>query len=199
MRACWRKRMACAPILLRPILMRAGGLLWRKASLCRFRRPAFAGLRVCAFYGALFVDEKQFGSSRVRVCTWVFTPLIFIMWTSPWESTCALGFWPFRSHLFVRVRVTAAHARQRLGGKPEPPCVMHARVACCAWRQPRFFRVLSCARLLLAAADPQLWDWSCISACSCACVRLVADERFRLARCRSPTAPHAGARLVVRT
>ena len=31
MRACWRKRMVCAPISLRPILMRAGGLLWRKA------------------------------------------------------------------------------------------------------------------------------------------------------------------------
>ena len=96
--------MACAPILLWPIRMRAGGFLWRKASLCRFRMPAFAGLRVCAFYGALFVDEKQFGNLRVRVCTRVFTPLIFIMWTR--ESTCALGFRPFRTHLFVRVRVT---------------------------------------------------------------------------------------------
>ena len=163
---------------------------------CAFRAPAFASLRVC-FYGALFVDEKQFGNLRVRVCTRVFTPLIFIMWTR--ESTCALGFRPFRSRLFVRVRVTAAHARQRLSAKPEPPCVMHVLVACCAWRQARVFRVLSCARLLLAATDPQLWDWSCISACSCACVRLVADERVRLTCCRSPTDPHACARLVVCT
>ena len=133
----------------------AGGwLVVAQSQLVQIQGASFCRLARVCFYGALFVDEKQFGSSRVRVCTWVFTPLIFIMWTSPWESTCALGFWPLRSHLFVRVRVTAAHARQRLGGKPEPPCVMHARVACCAWRQARVFRVLSCARLLLVAADP---------------------------------------------
>ena len=70
--------MVCAPISLRPILMRAG-LVVAQSQLVQIQGASFCRLARVCFYGALFVDEKQFGSSRVRVCTWVFTPLIFIM------------------------------------------------------------------------------------------------------------------------